>query len=54
LQIGSVSIGHYSVLILPYNPVLLISVLLLCIIPLRVVETKTHSTGISLDYRPRA
>jgi hypothetical protein len=43
LQIGTLSRGHYSVLSRRYVPLPLISVLLLCIMSWRIVETGTHS-----------
>jgi hypothetical protein len=53
LKIRSFLKGHYLVLSRRYDPLSLISVLLLCIISWRIVETRTHSTGIGFDLHPR-
>jgi hypothetical protein len=54
LRIGTLSRRHDFVPSHRYDPVPLISVLLLGIISWRIVETGTHSTGISFDSQPKS
>jgi hypothetical protein len=54
LQICSLSRGHYFVLSRRHDPVPLISILLLCIMSWRIVETGTRSTSTRFDSQPRA